>query len=59
MPALPKSVEEIVFKATSKDLSKRYKSACEMKNDIVDLFNNKKQMKKSTPLLIRLFGIRH
>ena len=58
MPTLPKSVEEIVLKATCKDLDKRYKNATEMKNDIVDLFNNKKQMKKSTPLLIRLFGIR-
>lgn len=58
LPSLPSECENIILKATNKDLSLRYKSALEMKEDVLELFNNKKQMKKSTPLLIRLFGIR-
>lgn len=58
MPNLPKSFEEIIFKATDKDLEKRYKSASEMKEDVLNLFYNKKVMRKTTPLLVRLFGIR-
>ena len=58
LPSLPFECEKIILKATNKDLSLRYKSALEMKEDVLELFNNKKQMKKSTPLLIRLFGIR-
>ncbi len=58
MPNLPKEVENIIFKSTNKDKKLRYHSAIEMKNDIFNLFNNKKEMKKSTPFLIRMFGIR-
>lgn len=58
MSNLPKETEKIIFKATNKNKELRYKTAKDMKDDILNLFNNKKQMKKSTPFLIRMFGIR-
>ncbi len=56
IPNLPKEVENIVFKATNKDLNVRYKHAQEMKEDIISLYNNKKAMKKGTNWFSRFFG---
>lgn len=56
IPTLPKEVEQIIFKATNKNLALRYKNVQEMKDDIISLYNNKKAMKKGTSLLSRIFG---
>lgn len=57
MPSLPKECEEIIKRATSKDLRYRYLNAKEMEDDIKSLYYNKKLIKKSTPLIQRIFGI--
>lgn len=56
MPTLPKSVDEIIKKAVSKDLSYRYKSASDMLDDVIDLYKDKKVIRKSTRLIDRIFG---
>lgn len=56
IPDIPKEVEPIIFKATNKDLNLRYKNAQEMKEDILNLYNNKKAMKKGRSFLSRFFG---
>lgn len=56
IPDLPKEIEPIIKKATSKELSSRYKTVKEMKDDIISLYNNKKAMKKGRTLLSRIFG---
>ena len=53
---LPKETEDIVFKATNKDLSLRYKSANEMKNDIERLYQNKSVISKSFNFFDRIFN---
>ena len=57
MPTLPQKCEDIVKKATSKNLNYRYLKAEDMLNDIKELYDDKKTIKKSTPLITRLFGI--
>ncbi len=57
MPTLPQKCEDIVKKATSKNLNYRYLKAEDMLNDIKELYGDKKTIKKSTPLITRLFGI--
>ena len=57
MPTLPQKCEDIVKKATSRNLNYRYLSAEDMLNDIKELYDDKKIIKKSTPLITRLFGI--
>ncbi len=59
MPTLPQKCEDIIKKATNKDLNLRYSSSFEMLEDIKDLYNDKNVIKKSTPLLTRLFGFMH
>ena len=56
MVSLPKETEDIVFKATNKDLSLRYKSANEMKNDIERLYQNKSVISKSFNFFDRIFN---
>lgn len=58
MPNLPKKFEEIIAKGVAKDLNIRYKSAAEMKKDVIDLYENKESMKKSTPFFQRIFGFK-
>ena len=57
MPTLPQKCEDIVKKATSKNLNYRYLKAEDMLTDIKELYDDKKTIKKSTPLITRLFGI--
>ncbi len=59
LPSLPTSVDEIIKNATNKDLNERYFKAEDMRNDILELYQNKKILKKSTPLIHRIFGIWH
>jgi serine/threonine protein kinase len=56
IPDIPSEVEPIIYKATNKDLSLRYKTVQEMKDDILSLYNNKKAMKKGRNFFARLFG---
>ncbi len=57
MPMLPQKCEDIVKKATSRNLNYRYLKAEDMLNDIKELYSDKKTIKKSTPLITRLFGL--
>lgn len=56
IPEIPVEVEPIVYKATNKDLMLRYKTVQEMKDDLLNLYNNKKAMKKGRNFFARLFG---
>jgi len=56
IPDIPNEVEPIIYKSTNKDLSLRYKTVQEMKDDILSLYNNKKAMKKGRNFFARLFG---
>lgn len=58
IPTLPRRLEYIIKKATSKDLSFRYYSCDEMKKDVLDLYQNKEDIKKSTTFLERLFSFK-
>ena len=57
MPSIPKEIEEIIFKSTSKDLNIRYKDAKEMRKDIEKVYNNKKLINKGHSLFARIFGL--
>lgn len=56
IPDLPKEVETIIKKATSKDLYERYQNVSILKQDFINLYNNKKAMKKGRSFISRLFG---
>src|SRR5574344_157512 len=56
IPEIPVEVEPIIYKATNKDLELRYKTVQEMKDDLLNLYNNKKAMKKGRNFFARLFG---
>lgn len=58
MPNLPKEFEEIIKKSTIRDISIRYKSAAEMREDVLALYHNKKSVNKNTPFFERIFGIK-
>ena len=57
MPSLPKEAEKIFFKAVDKDLRVRYKTVKLMRDDILNLYKNKKAMKQGRSLLARIFGL--
>lgn len=57
IPNLPKECEKIIYKATDKNLNKRYKTVNEMKEDITSLYKNKKAMRQGKGLLARIFGL--
>ena len=57
IPNLPKEVEKIIFKATNKDLSKRYKRVSELRENILVLYKNKKAMRQGRSFLARIFGL--
>ena len=54
---LPKEVEKIFFKATDKDLSKRYKNVKMLRDDILRLYKDKKAMRQGRSFLARIFGL--
>ncbi len=57
IPSIPSEIEEIVLKATSKDLDYRYQNAKDMKDDIEKVYNNKKIINKGHSLFARIFGL--
>lgn len=57
IPSLPKEAEKIFFKAVDKDLRVRYKTVKLMRDDILNLYKNKKAMKQGRSLLARIFGL--
>lgn len=57
IPSLPKEAEKIFFKAVDKDLRIRYKTVKHMRDDILNLYKNKKAMKQGRSLLARIFGL--
>ncbi len=57
IPSLPKEAEKIFFKAVDKDLRVRYKTVKQMRDDILNLYKNKKAMKQGRSLLARIFGL--
>lgn len=57
IPNLPKEVEKIIFKATDKDLHKRYKKVSDLREDILVLYKNKKAMRQGRSFLARIFGL--
>lgn len=57
IPSLPKEAEKIFFKAVDKDLRVRYKTVKHMRDDILNLYKNKKAMKQGRSLLARIFGL--
>src|SRR5574344_2603903 len=56
IPEIPKEAGDIILKACKKDLTLRYKTVDEMKEDILKLYNNKKAMKKGRGFFARIFG---
>ena len=57
IPSLSKEAEKIFFKAVDKDLRVRYKTVKQMRDDILNLYKNKKAMKQGRSLLARIFGL--
>lgn len=57
IPSLPKEAEKIFFKAVDKDLRVRYKTVKLMRDDVLNLYKNKKAMKQGRSLLARIFGL--
>lgn len=57
IPSIPIELEQIILKATSKDLNIRYKDAKTMKEDIEKVYNNKKIINKGHSLFARIFGL--
>jgi len=58
VPDLPKPIERIILKATSKNLKDRYQSAKEMRDDIAVILANKNKYTKRRSLMQRIFGFR-
>lgn len=58
VPDLPKPIERIILKATSKNLKDRYQSAKEMRDDIAIILANKNKYTKRRSLMQRIFGFR-
>jgi len=58
MMNLPLECEEIIKKATEKDLSLRYKNADQMKKDIESIYNNKRIVSKGSNLFDKIFNRR-
>ena len=57
MPNLSKRVESIFFTATQKDPRMRYTDVQEMRDDILELYKNKKEMRQGRGFLARIFGL--
>lgn len=57
IPKTPKEVERIIFKATDKDLMKRYKNVEELRSDILKLYQNKETINKGRSFIARIFGL--
>ena len=57
MPNLSDEIERIILKATSKDLSIRYKDVKSLRDDILKVYKNKKIINKGNSFLTRLFGL--
>lgn len=57
-PDLPKPIERIILKATSKNIKDRYQSAKEMRDDLAVILANKNKYTKRKSFLERLFGFR-
>lgn len=57
VPKLPKEIETIILKACSKDLKKRYKNVLELKEDIEEVYSNKKITRKNKGFFARIFGL--
>lgn len=55
---LPKPIEKIILKATMKNPVERYQSAREMRQDLLELLQNKKKYAKRGGFMKRLFGFR-
>ena len=57
IPNLPNDVDEIIRKATDKNIFNRYKTCEDFKNDLSALLKNKKLLSKSRGIFKRLFGL--
>ncbi len=57
MPNLSDEIEKIILKATSKDLSYRYKDVSSLREDILKVYKNKKIINKGNSFLTRFFGL--
>lgn len=55
IPSLPPEVDEVIKKATAKELKNRYKSILEFKEDVSNLMKNKKAKKTKNGFFKRLF----
>jgi len=57
IPSIPNEIENIILKATSKDLSIRYKDCKALRDDILKVYKNKKIINKGNGFFTRLFGL--
>ena len=58
LPNCPKEVERIILKCTNKNLRKRYKSAKQLHDDIVELQGRPELFKEKKGFFARLFGFK-
>jgi len=58
VPDLPKPIERIILKATSKNVKDRYQSAKEMRDDLAIILANKNKYTKRRSLMQKIFGFR-
>lgn len=58
LPACPKQIDNIIKKATSKDLEYRYHTASEFKNDLINLKEHPELLKEKKSWISRLFGFK-
>lgn len=58
LPNISKEIEEIIFKATKKDLTERYQNANEFYNDLLRAKNNPEVVDEKKSFLSRLFGFK-
>ena len=56
IPFCPKEVERIIFKATNKDLKKRYKTANELHDDLLKLQSHPELLSEKKSFITKIFG---
>ena len=56
IPFCPKEVERIIFKATNKDLKKRYKTANELHDDLLKLQSHPELLIEKKSFITKIFG---
>ncbi len=58
IPECPKEIERVIFKATNKNLKQRYRTAIDLKNDLLEIQSHPELLKEKKGFFARLFGFK-